>query len=335
MPLLPGAAASGRAARSHPLPAHGQGERTRADAARPGGSHAQRRQLPVLRRLPEHALPLAKPRELPALSHLALRLLARELAVLARLALRLLARELAELLLALLALLALRLLARELAVLARLALRLLARGLAELLLALLALLHQCQDRDRQRLLHGLLHSAAHALVQGVLQCDSQVRVGLVGQALLLQLLLNLLDLLQRLLHALRHLLARLLAGLLDRLLDHLRDLLLRPGHLLAELLLPLTLLALDSPGLLLPELRLCDRGLAERLLLVVRLLGLRLADLLGGVHGHAELLLELFGCTRRAADRKDPRGLACRHRAANHQPAKNTFRDIPPSGGAA
>ncbi|GGJ56106.1 hypothetical protein GCM10010121_078360 [Streptomyces brasiliensis] len=73
-------------------------------------------------------------------------------------------------------------------------------------------------------------------MQGVVQGDSQVRVGLVGQALLLQLLLDLLDLLQRLLHALRDLLARLQAGLLDRLLDDLRELLLRATHLLAELL---------------------------------------------------------------------------------------------------
>jgi hypothetical protein len=104
------------------------------------------------------------------------------------------------------------------------------------LLALLALLHQRQDCGRQRLLHGLLHSAAHALLQGVMQRDGQVRVGVVGDALLLQLLLDLLNLLQRLLHALRDLLARLLAGLLDGLLDHLRELLLGPGDLLAELL---------------------------------------------------------------------------------------------------
>ncbi|MET9603267.1 hypothetical protein, partial [Streptomyces sp. NPDC006459] len=132
-----------------------------------------------------------------------------------------------------------------------------------LTLTLLALLHQRQDRDGQRLLYGLLHRAAHALEQGVVQRDSQVRVRLVGQALLLQLLLDLLNLLQRLLHALRDLQARLLTGLLDRLLDHLRELLLRPGHLLAE-----------------------------HLLLPVRLLALRLADLLGGVDGHAEILLE-------------------------------------------
>jgi hypothetical protein len=104
------------------------------------------------------------------------------------------------------------------------------------LLTLLALLHQRQDRGRQRLLHGLLDRTAYALVQGVVQRDGQVRVRLLGQALLLQLLLDLLDLLQRLLHALRDLLARLLAGLLDGLLDHLRELLLRPGDLLPELL---------------------------------------------------------------------------------------------------
>ncbi|GHE85556.1 hypothetical protein GCM10014715_47240 [Streptomyces spiralis] len=73
-------------------------------------------------------------------------------------------------------------------------------------------------------------------MQRVVQREGDVRVRLVGQALVLQLLLDLLDLLQRLLHALCHLVARLLAGLLDRLLDHLRDLLLRAADLRAVLL---------------------------------------------------------------------------------------------------
>ncbi|MDX3761578.1 hypothetical protein [Streptomyces sp. AK02-04a] len=125
----------------------------------------------------------------------------------------------------------------------RLAERLLAKATAPRLLTLqamltrLALLDQSQDRGRQRLLHGLLHRAAHALGQRRVQCDSQVRVRLVGQALLLQLLMDLLDLLQRLLHALRNLLTRLLTGLLDRLLDHLCELLLRATHLRAADLL--------------------------------------------------------------------------------------------------
>ncbi|MFI6932117.1 hypothetical protein [Streptomyces sp. NPDC050287] len=158
------------------------------------------------------------------------------------------ARLLAERLLALLAegLLAELLLAERLltvlaeGLLAELLLTLLTEGLlTELLLTLLtllALLHQRQDRDRQYLLHGLLHSVPHTLTQRCLQCDGEVRVGLVAQALLLQLLLDLLDLLQRLLHALRDLLARLLTGLLHRLVDYLRERLRAPHLLLPELL---------------------------------------------------------------------------------------------------
>jgi hypothetical protein len=93
------------------------------------------------------------------------------------------------------------------------------------LLALLALLQQSHDRGRQRLLHGLLHRVPDARVQRTVQRDGQVRVRLLGNALLLELLLHLLDLLERLLHLLRDLLGRLLARLLDGLLDQLGDLL--------------------------------------------------------------------------------------------------------------
>ncbi|GGN73215.1 hypothetical protein GCM10011579_051130 [Streptomyces albiflavescens] len=82
-------------------------------------------------------------------------------------------------------------------------------------------------------------------MQRVVQREGEVRVRLLGQALLLKLLLDLLDLLQRLLHALRDLLARLLAGLLDRLLDDLCDLLLA-AHLLAVLLLAVLLQGLGT-----------------------------------------------------------------------------------------
>jgi hypothetical protein len=104
------------------------------------------------------------------------------------------------------------------------------------LLTLLALLEQRHDHRRQRLLHGLLHRLPYALAQRGVQCDGQVRVRLVGDALLLELLLDLLDLLQHVLHALCDLLARLLTRLLDGLLDDLLDLTLRGAALLAELL---------------------------------------------------------------------------------------------------
>ncbi|GAA3031572.1 hypothetical protein GCM10010448_11950 [Streptomyces glomeratus] len=73
-------------------------------------------------------------------------------------------------------------------------------------------------------------------MQRVMQRGGEVRVGLMGHALLLELLLDLLDVLQRLLHALRDLLARLLTRLLDGLLDDLSDLGLGTAELLAVLL---------------------------------------------------------------------------------------------------
>jgi hypothetical protein len=117
-------------------------------------------------------------------------------------------------------------------------LRLLAEPTAPLLLALLTLLtllEQRQHRGRQRLLHGLLHRVPDTRGQRAVQRESQVRVRMLGDPLLLELLLDLLDLLERLLHLLRDLLGRLLARLLDGLLDQLGDLL-RAAGLRARLL---------------------------------------------------------------------------------------------------
>jgi hypothetical protein len=115
------------------------------------------------------------------------------------------------------------------------------------LLALLALLlDQRHDRGRQHLLHGLFHHLLNPAVQRTVQCDSQERMRMMADALLLELLLDLLELLERVLQPLGDLLARLLAGLLHRLLNGLSDLLARLrtelvlSHLRTELLQRLT-----------------------------------------------------------------------------------------------